>query len=127
MEFFEDLDIRNATCPPAAASPRNLTVYRLVDTIPMKVEDIWSYRALYPAKIFPGVDECMARACSVFADCGDLKKIRKMPKFKMKKIVAIDIETRDGVLLKTFAGSHFSWWISRGFNLTAVAVAKEAV
>jgi hypothetical protein len=121
MEFREDLYIPNKTCPPAEAISERFTVYRLVDNIPIRVEDIWSYRALYPAKVFK--DECIARACSVYTDFKDLKRLCKMPKFKMKKIVAISIEEKDGVFLKTFSDSHFSWWISTAFNLAAV---KEA-
>ena len=121
MEFREDLNIQNVTCPPAEAVSRKLNVYRLVDNIPIRVEDIWSYRTLYPTKIFK--DECIARACSVYTDCKDLERLWKMPNFNRKKIIAINIEEKDGVLLKTFANTHFSWWISKEFNLAAV---KEA-
>ena len=121
MEFREDLTILNITCPPIEASSGRFTVYRLVNNIPIKTEDIWSYRALYPTKIFP--DECIARACSVYTDFKDLQKLRKMPKFKEKKIVVIRIVEKDGVLLKTYTDSHLSWWISKEFDLTAV---KEA-
>ena len=122
MEFREDLRILNTICPPTEAVSGRFTVYRFVDTVPIQVEDIWSYRALYPAKLFK--DECIARACSVYTDCTDLKKLWKIPRFRMKKIVAISIEEKDGVLLKTFSDSHYSWWISTKFNLATV---KEAV
>jgi hypothetical protein len=122
MEFLEDLNIPNTTCPPAEAAPGKHIVYRLVDNIPLKVEDIWSHHRLYPGKVFP--DECIARACSVFTDCKDLKGLRKMPNFKEKKVVIINIEEKDGVLLKTSKKSHYSWWISKEFGLAAV---KEAV
>ena len=120
MKFLEDLSIQNMTCPPKEAAPGRFVVYRLVDNVPMKTEDIWSQRALYPAKVFKGVDECVARACSVFTDCNDLNNVRKIPRFRMKKVVAIAIGKKDGVLLNTFADSHFSWWISREFKLAAV-------
>jgi hypothetical protein len=125
MEFREDLRIPNKTCPPEEAASGRYVVYRLVDSMPLKVEDIWSYRALYPAKVFR--DECIARACSVFTDCKDIKELQKVPKFKGKKIVLIHIEGKDGVLLSTpgqTGKSHHSWWISKEFDLTAV---KEAV
>ena len=121
MEFREDLNIPNVTCPPIEAAPGKFIVYRLVDNIPIKIEDIWSYRALYPVKIFP--NECIARACSVYADIQDLKKLQKMPKFNKKMMVIINIEEKDGVILKTFTHSHLSWWISKEFDLTKV---KEA-
>ena len=121
MEYREDLNIPGKICPPIDAVSGRFTVYRLVDNFPIQVEDIWSYRMLYPIKIFK--DECIARACSVFTDPKDLKKLWKIPNFKAKKIVAIDIEEKDGVFLKTFSNSHFSWWISKEFNLTTV---KEA-
>jgi len=121
MEFLEDLNIPNEICPPLEAASGRFTVYRLVDNIPIEVEDIWSYRMLYPAKIFK--DECIARACSVCTDSKDLERLRKIPNFRTKKIIAIDIKEKDGVLLKTFTNSHYSWWISKEFNLTSV---KEA-
>ena len=124
MEFREDLSIISVACPPIGAAPKRVTVYRLVDNIPIKIEDIWSYRALYPAKVFN--DECIARACSVFTDSRELKELRKMPSLKEKKMVVIDIMEKDGVLLKTPSKthkSHISWWISREFDL---AVVKEA-
>jgi hypothetical protein len=125
MEFLEDLHIPNKTCPPAEAASGRYIAYRLVDNIPLNIEDIWSYHALYPAKVFK--DECIARSCSVFTDCEDLKGLRKVPKFKKKKMVLINIAEKDGVLLSTpsrTGKSHHSWWISREFDFTAV---KEAV
>jgi hypothetical protein len=122
MEFLENLNIQGMTCPPAEAACGRFAVYRLVDNIPVKVEDLWSYRTLYPVKLFP--DECIARACSVYTERRDLKKLQKMPKFKGKRTVLIKIEEKDGVLLKTFDNSHYSWWISREFGLAAI---REAV
>jgi len=124
MEYREELNIPNIICPPTEAISGRYTVYRLVDSIPIKVEDIWSYRALYPAKVFK--DECIARACSVFTDSRELKELQKIPNFKKKKMVVIDIAEKDGVLLKTPSKahkSHISWWVSKEFNLTSV---KEA-
>jgi hypothetical protein len=122
MDFREDLNIPGTTCPPAGAASGTFIVYRLVDNIPIKIEDIWSYRMLYPTKIFR--DECIARACSVYTDCKDLNELRKMPKFRMKKIVIINTNEKDGVFLKTFSRSHLSWWISKEFKLSEV---KEAI
>jgi hypothetical protein len=127
MKFREDLNIKDMTCPPANAAPQKIAVYRLVDSIPMKVEDIWSYRILYPKKVFP--DECKARACSVFSVCEEAKNLQKLPNFKRKKIVCINIEEKDGVLLNTpnrSAKSHFSWWISDTFNISSNNI-KEAI
>jgi hypothetical protein len=118
MEYREDLNIPNEICPPLEAVSGKFTVYRLVDSIPIRIEDIWSYRMLYPAKVFK--NECIARACSVYTDSKDLKNLWKIPNFRLKKIVAINIEEKDGVLLKTFSNSHFSWWISKDFNLAAI-------
>jgi hypothetical protein len=73
MEFLEDLNIPNKTCPPEEAAPGRYIVYRLVDNMPLKVEDVWSYRVLYPEEVFK--DECIARACPVFTDCKDLKNL----------------------------------------------------
>jgi hypothetical protein len=122
MEFLEDLTIAGETCPPVKAVSGRFAVYRLVDGVPIRIEDVWSYRVFFPAKIFK--DECIARACSVYTKCEDVKNLRKFPKFRKKTIILIPIKEHDGVLLKTFEKSHYSWWISRAFDLTAV---KEVV
>jgi len=118
MEFLENLNLPDITCPPSEAAAGKFVVYRFVDNVPIKIDDIWSYRILYPAKVFK--DECIARACSVYTDSKDLKRLWKIPNFRLKKIVSIDIAEKDGVLLKTFSNSHFSWWISKDFNLDSV-------
>ncbi|MDR1286537.1 MAG: hypothetical protein LBK08_02915 [Treponema sp.] len=128
MEFLEDLNIKGMTCPPKGALPHKLIVYRLVDNMPITVKDIWSYRALYPVKVFRA-DECKARACSVFADCEEAKNLQKMPKFRKKKIVLINIEKKDGVLLNTpgrMGKSHHSWWIAKEFDVSSDNI-KEAI
>jgi hypothetical protein len=124
MEFLEELNITGMICPPLDAISGKFLVYRLVDSIPIKIEDIWSYRTLYPLKPFN--NECIARACSVCTDKKDVQVLLKLPKFKTKKIVLITIEAQDGVLLKTFQNSHHSWWISKVFNITSDTI-KEAV
>jgi hypothetical protein len=127
MEFLEDLNINGMTCPPKEASSQELKVYRLVDSMPITIKDIWSYRALYPVKVFN--DECKARACSVFTDCKDAKELQKVQKFKKKKIVLINIEKKDGVLLNTFNNakkSHHSWWIAKEFDISSDNI-KEVV
>jgi hypothetical protein len=122
MEFLEDLNIAGETCPPAETVSGNFDVYRLEEGMPITVKDVWSYRALFPAKVF--ADECIARACSVYTDREDIKKLLKIPKFSHKVIIVINIKENDGVLLKTFMNSHYSWWISKEFDLAAV---KEAL
>jgi hypothetical protein len=127
MKFLENLNIKGMTCPPKDASSQELVVYRLVDNMPMKIEDIWSYRALYPAKVFK--DECKARACSVFANREDAGNLQKMSHFRRKKIVRINVEKKDGVLLSTpnqMAKSHYSWWIADAFNISSDNI-SEAV
>jgi hypothetical protein len=128
MEFLEDLNIAGITCPPKEASPQELVVYRLVDNMPITIKDIWSYRALYPVKVFKA-DECKARACSVFTDCKEAENLRKLPQFREKKVIVINIEKKDGVLLNTpskAARSHHSWWIAKEFDISSDNI-KEAV
>jgi hypothetical protein len=127
MEFLEDLNIKDMTCPPENAAPQELVVYRLVDTMPITIHDIWSYRVLYPEKVFK--DECKARACSVFINCEDARNLQKLPPFREKKIICINIERKDGVLLNTpgrMGKSHHSWWIAKEFNISSDNI-KEAV
>jgi hypothetical protein len=88
--------------------------------MPMKIKDIWSQRTLYPVKVF--TDECKARACSVFTDCGEARKLQKVRQFREKMVILINIEKKDGVLLNTpnkTAKSHYSWWISDAFNISS--------
>jgi hypothetical protein len=127
MRFLEDLNIKGITCPPENAVPQEILAYRLVENIPITIQDIWSYRALYPKKVFK--DECKARACSVFTDCGDARNLQKMSHFRKKKIICIHIGKKDGVLLNTpnkTAESHHSWWIAKEFDVSSDNI-KEAV
>jgi hypothetical protein len=129
MEFLEDLNINGMTCPPKEAVPQELAVYRLVDNMPITIKDIWSYRALCPVKVFEGIDECKARACSVFADFKEAANLRKLPRFREKKIILINIKEKDGVLLNTpnkAAKSHHSWWIAKEFDISSDNI-REAV
>jgi hypothetical protein len=128
MEFLEDLNINGMTCPPKEASSQELAVYRLVDSMPITIKDIWSYRLLFPTRVF-NVTECQARACSVFTGCEDVRNLQKVPKFMRKKIILINIEKKDGVLLNTpskMAKSHHSWWIAKEFDISSDNI-KEAV
>jgi hypothetical protein len=127
MEFLEDLNINGMTCPPQEASSQEILVYRLVDSMPITIKDIWSYRVLYPEKVFK--DQCKARACSVFTVCEDARYLQKTPGFKEKKIVLINIGKNDGVLLNTPSGrgkSHHSWWIAKEFDISSDNI-KEVV
>jgi hypothetical protein len=129
MEFWENLNINGMTCPPEDAVPKELVVYRLVDNIPIKKEDIKSHRALYPEKAFTNVDECQVRACSVFTDCNYARNLKKLRKFREKKIILINIEKKDGVLLNTpnkTTNLHYSWWIAKEFDISSDNI-KEVV
>jgi hypothetical protein len=97
--------------------------------MPITIKDIWSHRALYPGKEFFNVDECKARACSVFTVCEEARNLQKVPKFMKKKIILINIGKKDGVLLNTpskTAKSHHSWWIAKEFDISSDNI-KEAV
>lgn len=116
MEWFETLPVE---CPPSDAIPCKGVYYRIAKGDPATSDDFFSQRKLQPYKIFEGngVDECIARAVSLFKDKHDAQKRLKLPKFRHSVIAAITLGPKDGVMKKTFRNSHYSWWRSKGFDV----------
>lgn len=77
----------------------------------------FSKRNSGPDKVFNNVNECIVRAISIFTNIDDSKKLLKLPKFKGGKIAKITLNEDDGLVLKTFAKSHYSWWRSQNFDI----------
>ena len=69
-----------------------------------------------------GIDECIARAVSLFKNKGDALKRLKLPKFKHAVIAVVELEPKDGVMKKTFRDSHYSWWRSTNFDIKQAKV-----
>ena len=86
MDWAETLP---SQCPPAEAKqPDNTAYYRYVATIPLCEADFLSQRKLLPLKQFR-VDECTARAVSVFNNPEKIKSLSKLPNLRGKKLVEI--------------------------------------
>lgn len=121
MNWFEQLP---QYCPPADATPCKGDYFRLANGNPATSADFFSQRKLQPNKVFTGngVDECIARAVSLFQDKDDAEKRRKLPKFKRAVIARVSLEPRDGMMKKTFSGSHYSWWRSMEFDVSQAKV-----
>ena len=117
--WFEKLP---EACPPEDAKPAKGRFYRIAKGNPADSSDFFSQRKLQPEKVFTGsgVDECIARSISLFYDLSDARKRLVIPKFKHAHIVEVNLEPKDGVMKKTFTGSHFSWWRTTDFNVTQV-------
>lgn len=117
MEWKEDLSNLDTECPPKEAQNQDIWVYRIIDNLPSKNEDFYSYRHLYPSKKFK-VSECQARACSVFKSIEETKSMLKL--LGKDCIIKIHIKETDGVLLDTpsfRSKTHMSWWISKSFDV----------
>ena len=98
MDWFEKLPEQ---CPPDnAIVPHNDIYYR----------------------VFNNVNECIVRAISIFTNIDDSKKLLKLPKFKGGKIAKITLNEDDGLVLKTFAKSHYSWWRSQNFDINCAKI-----
>lgn len=107
------------SCPPADAhAPSGEHYYRISQGDPIKDSDFFSQRKLAPNKTFSGngIDECIARAVSIFSNLEDAKKKLKLPKFKDGCIADIVLNSEDGVVKKTFKQSHHSWWRTQSFS-----------
>lgn len=123
MEWFENLPQR---CPPNDAVPCSGRYYRIANGDPATTEDFFSQKRLQPNKIFKGhgIDECITRALSVFKDISDAKKRLKLPKFRHSRIACVELSCKDGLIKKTFADSHYSWWRSKGFNVEQAKIVQ---
>lgn len=64
----------------------------------------------------------VARAVSLFQDKSDAVKRMKLPKFKRAVIARVRLEPKDGMMKKTFSGSHYSWWRSAEFDVSQAKV-----
>lgn len=121
MNWYEELPPQ---CPPIDASPCNGRFYRIAKGNPASDGDFYSQRKLQPDKVFigHGIDECIARAISLFADENDAVKRLKLPKFRKANIAEVILQPKDGVMKKTFSDSHFSWWRSTDFDVSQTKV-----
>jgi hypothetical protein len=103
-------------CPPAEARPPGLRrFYRLVNSFPPSASDFLSNRALFPDRRF-NVDECIARALSIFETAKACSRIRRLPLHRDQVLVAFSLPDSCGVILRTAGHTHYSWWSRRGFN-----------
>ena len=99
-------------------------ILRITKGNPIVDGDFFSQRKLQPNKLFKGlgVDECIARAVSLFADEEDVTRRLKLPKFRHAHIAEVVLTPKDGVMKKTFSASHYSWWRSTNFNISTAKI-----
>lgn len=106
-EWFEALPEQ---CPPTDAAQCKGYYYRIANGNPATTEDFFSQRKLQPDKVFKGfgIDECIARAISLFSTKEEAERRLKLPKFKNASIVIVKLEPKDGMIKKTFGIAHYS-------------------
>lgn len=121
MNWFEELPEQ---CPPSDSKECNGIYYRIANGNPAESADFFSQRKMNPEKIFKGIEECIARAISVFSDIKDAKAIMKLPKFKNATIAEIKLSPQDGLMKKTFKNSHHSWWRATEFNVNLAKIVE---
>jgi len=114
-EWVEDLP---PLCPPGTAYvPNGKSFYRVVENKPPKDIDFFSHRKRFPTQRF-STNECHAHAVSIFSKIKGCKRIQKLPRWKWKKtfIIKINLVKSAGVIEKFGHGSHYSWWLRKGFK-----------
>lgn len=123
MNWYEQLP---PLCPPADAIPCGGTYYRIAKGNPATDGDFFSQRKLQPDKRFTGlgVDECIARSISLFAEEDDAVRRLKLPKFRHANIAEVTLTPKDGVMKKTFSASHYSWWRSIDFEVSQATIVE---
>ena len=119
MNWYEELPLN---CPPEAAYAPKATYFRL-GSIPPDDSDFWSHRRRFPHKKFH-VDECIARALSIFDDQNAAERLKQLlPAMRLKPIFQIDFTEKDGLIQQTGNDlHHFSWWRSIEFNLESIKI-----
>lgn len=92
-EWFEALPEQ---CPPTDAAQCKGYYYRIANGNPATTEDFFSQRKLQLDKVFKGfgIDECIARAISLFSTKEEAERRLKLPKFKNASIVIVKLEPK---------------------------------
>ncbi len=116
MSFREPLPIG---CPPldAARITAEVTIFRLVRTLPPLADDFRSQRAEHPGKYF--TNECLARGLSVHALRRDSELAAKLPTLKGRQVCAVRLTADSGHLKPTGKPSHHTWWPFASFDILA--------
>ncbi len=113
--WFENLPDK---CPPNDAfAPSGHTFYRLINGQTATSDDYISQRAEFPWKKFVGIDECIERAVSIFSLEADCEKMLKFARHRHKRVYAITLNEKDGLVKQTFKPSHHSWWRTSTFKI----------
>lgn len=117
MDWVETLPPQ---CPPSDAVPPEGEYYRAVSS-DCSEGDFIPHARLYPNRKYRGAMACTARSLSVFTDYEECVAATKLPSLQdlgQTNIVKVTLTEKDG-LVKKGNGSHYSWWRTRDFNITA--------
>ena len=120
-KWFEELPEQ---CPPEDAKECNGIYYRIANGNPATSADFFSQKRLQPDKIFTGegIDDCIVKSISLFSDRKEIEKRLKLPKFRKGVIAEVRLETKDGMIKKTFGNAHYSWWRTNEFEVSQAKV-----
>ena len=88
------------------------------------IQQISFQRKLQPDRVFkgPDIDECIARAISLFSDRKESERRLKLPKFRNASIALVELKPKDGMIKKTFGIAHYSWWRTKVFDVSQVKI-----
>lgn len=120
-EWFEVLPEQ---CPPKDAERCNGIYFRIANGNPANSADFFSQRKLQPDKVFKGlgIDECVAKAVSLFSNREEVEKRLKLPKFRDASIARVELKSKDGMIKKTFGIAHYSWWRTKDFDVSQAII-----
>ena len=114
MRYYERLP---PDCPPqdAVEITEPIKLYRLVKTLPPRVEDFESYRTLRPNDHF-GRDECKASGLSVYTRRSSAENQLRRPNFRGCHVCELDLGSGAGKLQRSGGrGAHRTWWPYSGY------------
>jgi len=115
-------------CPPDdSIQPAAIVYYRLARSNPPKEADFLSYRAKQPTKVLHFMDECLARALSVWDNIEDCKKVSKLPAHKKKPILIMQLLLTpiDGLVKQSGnVKSHYSWWRTKEHMIEKISIVE---
>ena len=115
MQFYEPLP---PDCPPqdAVEITDQITLYRLVKTLPPTARDFKSYRTLRPQDEF-GDNECKASGLSVYIRRSSAENQLRRSNFKDYHICELNLDNGAGKLQGN-GGAHRTWWPFAGYAVS---------
>ena len=127
ITYFEDLASTDITCPHEDAFMPNgkHEYFRVLKQNPPTSDSFLPTKLNEDIKAKP--DACIAKSVSIYDNLeGLINGYYKTPAHKKKKrlIGVLLLTPIDGMLKKTFANGHHSWWRSKAFQPQTVTIKR---